>query len=174
MYLKIREEFVSFHERCLVVHIPFVRIVKFQFFSGSPCPLSCVLTYSFSVLICCIHLSCVWSFRLYYHITYICCFVASYLFLLCYDLSLSSRFVLLLEEIQFLLKFPFLCPIHVFSGETSLVSHLKYPLSSFSSHFVFWLFPFFWSSCCQYCFWWLLSVFLRTFLRNLRIIISMS
>ena len=44
-----------------------------------------------------------------------------------------------------------------------LISHLKRPQSCFSSHFVFWLFQFSWSSCCQYCFWWLQSVFLRAF-----------
>ena len=50
-----------------------------------------------------------------------------------------------------LLKFPFLSHIYAFSWEMSLVSHLKCLYSCFSSHF----FPLCWSSCCQYCFWWL-------------------
>ena len=36
-------------------------------------------------IICCIHLLCDWSFRLFHHITYICYFVASYLFSLWYS-----------------------------------------------------------------------------------------
>ena len=51
----------------------------------SPCR---VLSYTLSVVICCIRLLCGWWFRLYHHITYICCFVAYYLFLLWYDWSL--------------------------------------------------------------------------------------
>ena len=50
----------------------------------SPCPSSHVLSYTLSILVCCIHLR-DWSFNLYHHITYICCFVASYLFLLWYN-----------------------------------------------------------------------------------------
>ena len=52
------------------------------------------------MLICCIRLLWDWSFRLYYHITYICCFVVSYLFLLWYGWFLWCCFVLLLGEIQ--------------------------------------------------------------------------
>ena len=52
--------------------------------SGSSFPSSRVSSYTLSVLTCCIRLLCVWSFRLYPHITSICCFVASYLFLLWY------------------------------------------------------------------------------------------
>ena len=48
--------------------------------SGSPCPPCRVSSYTLSVLICCIRLSCDWSFRLFHHITYICCIVASYQF----------------------------------------------------------------------------------------------
>ena len=53
---------------------------------------SCLVLYSLCDL----------SFRLNYHITYICCFVESYQFLLWYDWSLWCCFVLLLEVIQFL------------------------------------------------------------------------
>ena len=43
-----------------------------------------------------------WGFRLYHHITYICNFVVSYLFLLWYDWFLLHCFALQAEEIQFL------------------------------------------------------------------------
>ena len=72
--------------------------------SGSPSPPSRVSSYTLSVLICCIRLLCDRSFRLYHHINYICCFVASYLFLLWYDWSLWRCFVLLLDENQFSFK----------------------------------------------------------------------
>ena len=52
--------------------------LKLLHLSGLPCPPSRVSSYILSVLICCIHLLCDGSFRLFYHITYICCFVASY------------------------------------------------------------------------------------------------
>ena len=72
----------------------------------SSCPPSRILFYTPSVLICCMHLLCGWSFRLYRYITYICCFVASYLWNDCFWLRC---FVLPLEEVQFLSKvFPFL------------------------------------------------------------------
>ena len=45
---------------------------------GSPCRRSQVYFFILSELTCCIRLLCDWSFRLYHHIAYICCFVASY------------------------------------------------------------------------------------------------
>ena len=88
--------------RIRVVHVLSVHVVKFQFLSQFSVdhlahPV-CLVLYS-SETICSIHLSCDWSFRLYSHITYICCFVASYLFLLWYDWYLWCYFELLLEEI---------------------------------------------------------------------------
>ena len=56
--------------------------------TGSLCSLSRVLSYTLSVIICCIRLLCDWSFRLCLNITDIYYFVASYLFLLWYDLFL--------------------------------------------------------------------------------------
>ena len=56
----------------------------------------------FSMLICGIRLLCDWSFRLYNHIIYFCCFVATYQFFLWYDKSLWRCFELLLEQTQFL------------------------------------------------------------------------
>ena len=50
-------------------------------------------SFNLSVLICCIRLIRDWLFRLYHYTTYICCFVASYLFLLWYDWFLWSCFV---------------------------------------------------------------------------------
>ena len=53
--------------------------------SGSTYLHSRLQSYTPSVLICCIHLLCDWSFRLYHHITYIFCFIASYQFSFWYD-----------------------------------------------------------------------------------------
>ena len=64
---------------------------------GSLCPPIHVLSYILSALICCIRFSCL-LFSLYHYITYICCFVASYLFSLLYGRSLWRCFVLLFEE----------------------------------------------------------------------------
>ena len=61
---------------------------------------------------------------------------ANDLFLLWYSWSLWRCFVLLFEEIQFLLKFPFLCHVQVFSCEISPISRIK-RLYCFSSHFCF-------------------------------------
>ena len=69
---------------------------------GSPFPPSRIYSFTYSVLVCCICLICDWWCRLHLHITYICCFVASFLFLLWYDWSLWHCFMLLFEEIQFL------------------------------------------------------------------------
>ena len=80
------------------------RIVKLQILLNSQwtnlLSKPCLVLYS--VLICCIRLFYDWCFRLHHHITYICCFVASYPFLLWYDLSLLRRIVRLREEILFL------------------------------------------------------------------------
>ena len=66
----------------------------------------------------------------------------------------------------YLLKFPFLSLVHVFSCKMMLISLLKRPCSCFSFQvFFFWLYSFCWFSCCQYCFWWLYSAYLRAFHR---------
>ena len=69
----------------------------------SPYPPIRVKFYIISVLICCTRLLCDWSFRLYHHITYICCFVTSYPFFLWYSWSLWRSFELLWEIIQFII-----------------------------------------------------------------------
>ena len=53
--------------------------------SESPSPPNRASFYILSVLICCIHLLCDWSFRLFHHITYYCCFdvVSPYGVVLC-------------------------------------------------------------------------------------------
>ena len=83
-------------------------MVKFKFLAQFPVDHLAhpVVSYLkiFFVLIWCIRLLSDWSFRLYHHKTYICCFVASYLFLLWYDCFLWRCFVLQLEEIQYLYK----------------------------------------------------------------------
>ena len=103
LYVKIPEEFVGviLQDSYWVVHIS----------SGPFCPPSRVKSYTLSALICSIHWLCDWWFRLYYHITYIRSFVASYLFLLWYYWFLDHCFVLLSGEIQFLSwGFSFLAP----------------------------------------------------------------
>ena len=60
---------------------------------------SCLVLYSFCANL--LHSLIMW-FRPYHHITYICCFVASFLFLLWYDWFFWSCFVLLFRKIQFL------------------------------------------------------------------------
>ena len=108
---------------------------------------SCLLLYSF-VLISCIPLLCDCSFHFYHHITYICYFVASYLFLLSHSRPLWHYFVLLSEEIQFsLLRFPYLSHVQVFSGEISLFVGGNAHRVVFLPIFVFWLFFFCWCLC---------------------------
>ena len=64
-------------------------------------PTDHVYSYTLFALICCIRLSYDWSFRLYHHITDICYFVASNLFLSWYDWSLWRYFVLLQNRFTF-------------------------------------------------------------------------
>ena len=101
-------------DRFWVVHIPFVRMVRLQFLAQFPVDhrshpiVSCI--YTLSVLICCIRLLCNWSFRFYHYVTYICCFVASYLFLLWYDWSLWPFIIIIIVIIIILLFWEFFTP----------------------------------------------------------------
>ena len=70
--------------------------------SGSSFSPSRVYPNTLFVLICGIPLLCDWSFHLYPHITFICYFVASYLFLSWYSWFLWRCSVLLFEKIHFL------------------------------------------------------------------------
>ena len=103
----ISEEFACFflQNSFWVLHITFVCMVRLKFLAqfpvghlSNPVVPSCITLF---VLICCIQL-CDWSFRLYHHLTYICCFVGSYQFFLWYEWSLWRCFVLLFGEILFL------------------------------------------------------------------------
>ena len=76
--------------------------ISCTFPSGPSCWPSHVSPYTPSVLICCIHLLCDWSFRLCHRIAYIYCFVASYLSSLWYYWLLWRCPVLLLGGISFL------------------------------------------------------------------------
>ena len=96
--------------------------------SESLCPLSRFYSHILSLLVCCIRLFCDWLFRLYHHITNICCFVACYLFLLWYYWFSWHCFKLLLQEIQFL-SLGFLSYVHVFSCDMFLDSPWKRPES---------------------------------------------
>ena len=86
--------------------------------------LLCLVLYSFWA-----NLLCDWVFPLYYHISYICYFVVSYLFLLWYNWSWRYSVSLL--------RFPFCSPVQVLSCEISLVGRLECSYSCFSSHFLF-------------------------------------
>ena len=87
---------------CWVVHIPFFRVVKFNFFAHLPVDPLANLVVSSLILACYNRLLCDWWFRLYHYIIYICYFIASYLFSLWFDWFLWHCFVLLLGEILFL------------------------------------------------------------------------
>ena len=143
LYLKIPVNFVSliFLDGFLVVHTPLVRMVKFQFFAQFPMdyfPLQqlCLVLYFFA-LIYRIYLLYDWSFRFYHHITYICNFVASYLFLLLVSGFFWRCFVLLSEEILLLSLKVSLSHVQLISCEISLVCRLKYSYSCFSANFCF-------------------------------------
>ena len=89
--------------------------------SGSTFPLSRAKSYTLSVLMCCTRLL---SFRLYHHITYICCCVLSILALIW--LVLIALFCAAIKRDSILLiKFPFLSYVHFFSCEMLLISCLK-------------------------------------------------
>ena len=82
LYLEIPMEFVCLVllDRFWVVHTLFVCMVKLKLLAQFPMDhFSHPVVPSLSMLICCIRLLCDWSFRLFRHITYICCFVASIL-----------------------------------------------------------------------------------------------
>ena len=68
-------------------HIPFFIWSNFDFLHNSQeiaLPIqTCLILYSLYAKL--LHSYCGWSFYLYHHITYICCFVLSYPFLLRYD-----------------------------------------------------------------------------------------
>ena len=116
-----------------VVHVPFVRMVKLVFFctvpSGSPCRPNRGWFYPLSVLIAAFAYYVIDRF-VSIAITYIC-FVTSYLSLFWYGCAGIRR------DSVFLLRFPFLSHVPVFSCEISLVNRLKRPYSCFFSHFCF-------------------------------------
>ena len=125
-----------------VMHIPFIRMIKFQFFctidSGLLCPPDRVPFYTRSVLICCIRLLCNWSFLFSHHIIHLqFCFVSSILALIWLVLMASLLLCCCLKIFSFSLKVSFLNPILIFSCEMSLVSRLKCRQSYVSSPFRF-------------------------------------
>ena len=98
--------------------------------SGSFYPPSHLYSFALSVLIC------DWWFHLYHHISYVCCFVASYLFLFWFDWLLQHYFMLLSREIQFLSEYP-----------CFLVWYVAYLLLKTSIELFF--FPFLFSVYCR-------------------------
>ena len=79
------------------------------------------LVLHFSVPTSFIRLLCDWLFRLYHHITYICYFVASYLFLIWLVLMALFCAAIRRDSVS-LLRLPFLSYIYVFSCEMLLIS----------------------------------------------------
>ena len=144
LYRKIPQNFMRLIllDRIWVLHIQFVRMVKFQFLAQFPMD---HLTHPvLSRLILFLHKFTVFAFVIDYFvsvITYICYFVTSYLFLLKH--SWFYGFVLLLIEIQFLSNGFLFSFVQVFSYDISLVCRLKYPIQL--SFFPF-SFP---SYCCS-------------------------
>ena len=129
-YFKILESCVRpiLQDGFWVVHIPFVRMVKFQFlhtFKMIPFPTQfCVVLYSL-VLICGIH----WwnsSFLLYYHIIYICYFMR--LIDSVFDVVSLNGVVLCCYQNRFCFSLhfsPFLNYILILSCEISFVCRSK-------------------------------------------------
>ena len=112
-----------------------VRKVKFKYLAQSL--VSRVLSYTFSVLVCCIRLIWDWWFHLYHHITNIGYFVASYLFLLWFDWPSWHFLCYYLKRFGFAFKVFFLSHVHAFSWANLLIRRLKRPWSCFSSYFCF-------------------------------------
>ena len=100
-----RSKWVSFSRTdaglCIYHLLVWSNLNFFKILSGPSYPTRRIKIYTLSMVICSVPLLCDWSFCVYLHITYICCFVASYLLLLWYDRSLWRCFLQLLEYILF-------------------------------------------------------------------------
>ena len=129
-----------FKNRCWVVHIPFVGMIKIKFLADFPVPTqSCLAFYSFCAnllhsLIMWLMVSSLSSHGL--HLLFCC--VLSILTLIW--LVLMALFCAAIRrDFISLLKFPFLSHVQILSYEM-FISRLKRPWSCFSSHFCFLIF----------------------------------
>ena len=141
-----------------------------------PFPNHLCLIYTIFMLTCWICLLCDWSFCLYHHITYICCFVASAILAMIWFVPMALFCAAIRRDSISILRFLFLGHDHVSSCGISLVYRLKCQYSCFPSHFCFlgfWVFLYCWCLPCLYCFWSQWFVFLRAFLWSLRVMVSM-
>ena len=131
---------VIFQDRCWVVHIPFVCMVKFKFLAHLPVdhfadPI--MSSHIPSVLICCTCLLCDWWFHLCHHSQHLLfCGVLSIFALIWLVLTALSRAAIRRDSVS-LLRFPFLSHVQVLSCEMLVISRLNRPKSCFPSHFCF-------------------------------------
>ena len=126
---------VILQDRCWVVHIPFVSMVRFKFLaqpSGSPCRPSCVSPYTPSVLICCanlLHSLIMWlsiSSLLLHCLHLLFCYVLSILALIYLVLMALSCTAIRRDSVS-LIRFPFLSQVQVFWCEMLSIRRLKWP-----------------------------------------------
>ena len=118
---------VIFYDRCWVVHIPFVGMVKFKYLAHFP-----VDHLAHTVVSSLILLLCQFAAFAYYmidcfichRIAYICYFVASYLSPPWYDWFLCAA---IRRDSVSHLKFPFLSHVQVLSCEMLFISRFKTP-----------------------------------------------
>ena len=133
LYVKIPEEFVYLiiQDRCCVLLIPLVHMVKFKFLTEFPVDHLCQT--SLSAFICYIRLFCDWSFFLCLYITrqMLFCCVSSILALIWMVFMALFRSAIRRDWVS-LSKFPFLCHILVFLCEISFVSRFKTSIELFS------------------------------------------
>ena len=133
LYLKIPLEFVclTLQDRCWVVHIPYVRKVKFQFLAQFS-----VDHFAHSIWTNLLH-SLMWvivSSLSPHNLQLLFCCVLS-IFALIWLVLITLFCGTIRRDWVSLVRFPFLNHVHVFSCEMLLISRLKFPQSCFSSHF---------------------------------------
>ena len=137
MYLKTQENLCIFSGQCLVAHISFVHMVKFKFLALFPenhHPFSVMSSLLLHLLIMWLIVSSLSSHNL--HI--VCCVLSILTFLWLVLMALFWR------DSVYLLRFPFLRHVIIFSSQTSLMSRIKCLLSTF---FLITFFFFFFCCC---------------------------
>ena len=146
LYIKVPQEFVCviFQEKCWVVHIPFVGMVKFKFLAHFP-----VDYLAHPVVSSLVHLLCQFAAFADYVIDGFIIVIAQSAFAILLRL-IYPRFNMIgsygavlcshQEGFCFSLKVSFLSHVQVFSCEMLFISHLKRPWGCFPSHFCFLVF----------------------------------
>ena len=126
-----------FQDSYWVVHVTFVRMVKFRFLAQLPVNHHAHPVVSLSVLICCIRLLYDWSFRLYHHNLHLLFCWVLFILVLIWLVLMALFCTAIRGNSVSLLRFLFLSRVQVLSCEISLVCHLKCPSSCFSFNFCF-------------------------------------